>query len=65
MSAARVLVDDRGFPIDLLRTAPLDVKVPLRSGIQRWQARKMLPHLPQAGFERLWLRGVRIAVLKI
>eukprot|EP00959_Pyramimonas_sp_CCMP1952_P139317 2915747-Pyramimonas_sp.AAC.1 len=25
----------------------------------------MLPHLPQAGSERLWPRGVRIAVLKI
>eukprot|EP00959_Pyramimonas_sp_CCMP1952_P022699 476790-Pyramimonas_sp.AAC.1 len=51
MSAAHVLVDDQGFHIDLLRTAPLDVKAQLRSGIQRWQARKILSHLPQAGSE--------------
>ena len=65
MSAAHVITSDEGLALGILRCSPRDLKLELQVGIQRWQARGILKHLPQAsGDERVWMRDLRHGVLK-
>ena len=66
MVSAHVVVTDEGYQLDLLRTPPYDLKLSLQAGIQRWQAIRILQHIPEAiGNERVWVRGLRHGILSI
>ncbi|CAK0838396.1 unnamed protein product [Prorocentrum cordatum] len=59
MAAARALHTDLGETLSMLRVAPRDIKGALVGGVQRWQCRRLVAHLPEGQGETLWLRAVR------
>ena len=59
MASAWVLKSDAGVTYSMLHTAPRDIKDVLIEGIQRWQCRRAVDHLPESHGETLWPRAVR------
>ena len=49
MHNAHTVVDDRGHAISMLQYSPHDLKALLRRGIERWQGRRIVKHLPECG----------------
>ncbi|CAK0828526.1 unnamed protein product [Prorocentrum cordatum] len=63
-TAARALQTDLGETLSMLRVAPRDIKDALVEGIQRWQRRRLVAHLPEGQGETLWPRAVRAVACK-
>ena len=64
MASAWVLRSDSGELLSMLHVPPRDIKDSLAEGIQRWQCRRLVAHLPESQGEQLWPRAVRAIAAK-
>ncbi len=61
MAAAHLLVTDQRDTISLLHSSPSDVRQLVWQGIQRWQMRRVVAHLPEYSEGSIWHRALRQA----